>query len=1268
MALFAGSLEAEHLNSATRILFLSSYHSEFPTSESHLEAVSSLLDQNGRKLDIVSMDTKRFPVSEQFPATYETIQRNLQKFGEYDLVLASDDNALLFLLENKNELLGDIPVFFFGINNRELAESAVQRPEFFGVIEEASLVDNAELAFELIPNLENLYLLADTSPSGRADLARLLQSIPPELSKKIWVEDLSERTFEEAALRISSYTENDAILFLSAYTDKEGNNHDFLDSVVWVKQNTNVPVFHPYTHGIGQGFLGGIVISHYDMAKLATDYAEAYLSNQTLPERGLVEEADSTYLFDYKEMVRHGIEVSQLPKDAVIRGKPISFIEKYRIYFAASFVATILMAISGLIIGVLYLRQRKLLNDLSESERQSDSLFRNSFSPILLIDPAKGDILDANPAALDYYGYSHPELTQQKLSDIDAGALCDVHKVFDTVISGNQKSFEFEHRLHSGEIRKVEVLFTCIHIDQRAVLFSIIQDTTERRQAEEQLATQKIRLANILEGTDAGTWEWNIQTDEVRFNNRWADILGYSMEELSPMSTEVWQSLCHPEDLKTAMKNLEDHFSGKNAYYSSEIRMKAKDGAWVWVSDRGRVSNWTAKGEPLQMYGIQLDISAIKQSEESLRTNLGLLTSLLDSIPDVVFFKDLDGTYMRGNAEFANFIGTPVDEIPGRTDYDFFEKSVADTFRKYDRLTLQLGKPRSNREWVTYPNGRKVLLGMLKAPYRTADGEVLGTIGVGRDITQQYEDESKLRLHALVLKQINDCVTVMDLKGKITYVNDAEIQALGSDTNRLIGTPAADYCAVNEKSLSMDDSIASAIQNGTWEGEIIKSMADGSNRQFASRLQVVHDEFGELVALCWVSTDITEQKKFETALIQAKEAAEAANEAKNQFLATMSHELRTPLNPIFGFTDLLFESDNLTDEQQSYLEIIQSRSKDLLLLIEDILNIARIEAGKFTIEAKPTLVKNILDDIASIFERPCKEKNLRMRFELGANIESPCCIDPARTRQILLNLVGNAVKFSVSGEILIFAERTSDSTNEGDSTELHFVVRDNGPGIPLEKHELVFEDFQQIDSSDSRKHEGVGLGLAICKKLVALMNGRIWIDEYYLDGAEFHVRFPAPLHQTGEANDYSNENVDQTELPAAENPDETTAQGTNAQREVLLIEDDDSNAEFMKIRLQQQDYSVTHAKNGRAALDLCRNNQFDVILMDLKLPGMSGFETTRILRKRGDNTPIVAVTALAFGKSERAELHDAGMDGAVMKPVQTNGLWDVIESAIANRG
>lgn len=295
----------------------------------------------------------------------------------------------------------------------------------------------------------------------------------------------------------------------------------------------------------------------------------------------------------------------------------------------------------------------------------------------------------------------------------------------------------------------------------------IISNAIARKQYEEALTRSREQLSLAIEGSGAGLWDWQVQTGEVIFNERWAGIIGYTLAELAPVSIDTWVKACHPDDLARSNGLLAKHFAGETPEYECEERMRHRDGNWVWVLDRGKVVEWDRDGNPARMTGTHLDITGRKQYEEILASRTTLLSSLLDSIPDIVFFKDREGLYLGCNPSFAAFVGRPREEIIGKTDYDLFPKEVADEFRENDRAMMDGGVPRHNEEWIDYPDGRRALIDTFKAPLHTKDGPVTGLLGISRDITERKQAEEAVFRANKRLNLLNE-VTRHDLLNQLS--------------------------------------------------------------------------------------------------------------------------------------------------------------------------------------------------------------------------------------------------------------------------------------------------------------------------------------------------------------------------------------------------------------------------------------------------------------------------------------------------------------------
>ncbi len=417
---------------------------------------------------------------------------------------------------------------------------------------------------------------------------------------------------------------------------------------------------------------------------------------------------------------------------------------------------------------------------------------------------------------------------------------------------------------------------------------------------------------------------------------------------------------------------------------------------------------------------------------------------------------------------------------------------------------------------------------------------------------------------------------------------------------------------------------------------------DGHYCWFLSRAKPIRDENGNILRWFGTNTDITEQREFEQALKEAKEAAEAGNRAKDRFLLNMSHEMRTPLTVTMGMLELAL-AGGLSPEQRGYLEAAQKSSETLLSLISDLLEISGIEEGEFPLKESPFALHRCIREVIEPFAASAEKKGIDLTLEIADEVPCEVVGDRKRLTQIMENLVGNAVRFTDKGNVRIGVTASAET---GGVQEVRVVVNDSGVGIPPAALSNLFKKFSQVDDSLTRRFGGAGLGLAICRGLVERMGGRIAVESTPGQGSCFSFTLPLVLAP----------------------PPETAAQqatSDNPPFSILLAEDEPMIAQVVRIFMEREGWRLDVAEDGRMAVDKWAVGHYDLILMDLQMPEMDGLEATREIRARepaaGRHTPIVAMTAHARREDEKS-CRAAGMDGFVRKPIQWERLREIIRA------
>ncbi len=801
------------------------------------------------------------------------------------------------------------------------------------------------------------------------------------------------------------------------------------------------------------------------------------------------------------------------------------------------------------------------------------------------------------------------------------------------------------------------------------LMFSLVFDrlnrTTNdlRRIKDLELEDQQKRLTQALYAANAGAWKWNPAINE----NEWSDsvwqLYGILPGSCRP-SYEGWLSSVHPDD-RIRFEQTVSNALENNAELVVEWRLaNLQNDEERWLMARG-LPELSKDSELAYYHGIVIDITDRKIIEQALHEKERLLADSQTIAHIGSWVRYIKTGKVTWSEETFRLMGLPPETAQPPNMQQFLGLVHPD-----DRLATQIwhedclaGDSPQPLEYRTSPEFGEVRW-MLRYGIREMDeyGTPERIIGTVQDITERKQAEEQLRKLTKTIEQSPESIIITDVSGKIEYVNDAFTQNSGYRPEEILGKKTS-VLKSNKTPAETYKALWNTISHGdSWKGEFINMRKDGSEYVDFAKISPIRQPDGKITHFVALQEDITKKKQMANELDQhrhhleelvasrtkelwaAQTLAENANKAKSVFLANMSHEIRTPMNAIIGLSYLMQDS-KLNPEQKRRLQQIDSSAQHLLAIINDILDLSKIEAGQMKLEQTDFNLEAIFDQINSMLINQAKSKGISIDFDHDG---IPLWLrgDPTRLRQALINYAANALKFTKHGSVCIRAKLLEQSDTE---LLLLFEVEDTGIGISVKNLPILFEAFNQADISTTRKYGGTGLGLAITRKLANAMGGEAGVKSTLGKGSVFWFTV---MLQKGHGVENSKRLIESTNAGDILRSNYT---GTR----LLLVDDNAINREVSLALLHSVGLLVDTAENGRIALNKVENNAYDLVLMDVQMPEMDGLSATKAIRAMPgiNQLPILAMTANAFSEDRQTCLA-AGMNDCIVKPTPPEILYN----------
>jgi PAS domain S-box-containing protein len=774
---------------------------------------------------------------------------------------------------------------------------------------------------------------------------------------------------------------------------------------------------------------------------------------------------------------------------------------------------------------------------------------------------------------------------------------------------------------------------------------------SEHLRDERKLHESQERFRGVFEHAPSGIAVVGLDGHILQVNSAFCRILGYSERELL---SKAWEELIHPDDLWLASESREQLSRDPLACVDTERRYIHSSGTAVWA--RVRVSLVRDDGGR-QLYCVAHveDVTERKRTEEALRESEDRFRIMADSCPEMLWITDAAGAILFINRAYREICGVTSEQVAGyQWQLTIHPEDAAEYVGTFQRAVRERTASRAEGRFRGALGEWRWVFSHAE-PRFSPSGEFLGHVGLSLDITERKQAEQALLASEEKFRELAENIrevfwVMSPTTNETIYISPAYEEVWGRSCESLYRDPMSFTHAMHPDDLEEAHLwFARQVAGELIDSEYRIRTPEGQEKWIRDRAFPIRDRAGQLIRVVGIAEEITERKRYQEELIQARKDAEAANQSKSRFVANMSHEIRTPMNGVLGMVQLLLETQ-LTPEQRRWASVAQSSGRTLLTLIDDILDLSKIEARKIVFENLNFDLSCAVEDVVELLRIQASEKGLSIHSSISPEIPALLRGDAHRLRQVLTNLCSNAIKFTERGGVTLNGVLESCSA---DAVTVRFTISDTGIGIRPDQVAGLFLPFTQADASTTRKYGGTGLGLAICKQLVEMMGGTIGVDSQDGHGSSFWFTAVLGLALAA-AGEEPGQAADTGMRRGTPPPEQRTAR-------ILVAEDNPVNREVALAFLGKLGYKSSAVSNGIEAIEAVEGGDFDLVLMDCEMPVMDGFDATRRIRESvHPGIPIIALTANAM-QADRDRCLREGMTDYLAKPVDLEKLAGVLD-------